>query len=75
MSLIEDAYYERMVKEANRAALASMSPEERRSLDRTLDQARRKGFILDDTNVRLGRETMLEILAAIGRYAVQHNVE
>ena len=75
MPLIEDAYYERMVKEANRVALASMTDEERASLDRILDQAKRRGFILDNANIRLGRETMLEILAAIGRYAVQHNVE
>ena len=77
MSLIEDAYYERMVKEANRVALASMTDEERASLDRILDQAKRKGFDAQAMNniQGLGRETMLEILAAIGRYAVQHNVE
>ena len=77
MSLIEDAYYERMVKEANRAALASMTDEERKSIDRILDQAKRKGFDVDVmNNIRgLGSETMLEILAAIGRYAVQHDVE
>ena len=77
MSLIEDAYYERMVKDANRAALASMTPEERESIDRILDQAKRKGFDAEVMNniQGLGREPMLEILAAIGRYAVQHEVE